>query len=46
MGHENGFLQISQDDCSEDFFLEINILGANLGDVRVTIAKIMAATCI
>ena len=40
----NDFLQISRDRGGEDLFLGINILVANLGIVRITETKIMAAT--
>ena len=41
---ENGFHQISLEGGGEDLFLEINILSAKLGYVRVTITKIIAET--
>ena len=45
MGRENGFLQISRYDGGEDlFFVKINILGATLKNVRVTVASIMSET--
>ena len=40
---ENGFLQILQKGGrAENVFLEINIVSSKLGDVRVTVTKIMA----
>ena len=40
---ENGFLQILlQDGGAESLFMEINILSSKLGEVCVTITKIMA----
>ena len=40
---ENGFLQILQKGGrAENFVLEIDIVSSKLGDVRVTVTKIMA----
>ena len=42
---ENGFLQILQKGGrAENVFLEINIVSSKLGDVRVTVTKIIAKT--